>query len=853
MAIENDEKPSNETPNRRRVPENLFKNTVYYIVGDISQEVLGLLNAGGAKRDTYLSEMVSHVIADDPTHEEYAEAKELFELPVVRSDWVILSVKCGKQLPKTVFAPEGLLFSGIVACPSKLEESDCQSVWSMLTYYGAVCQSRLDNSCTHLITSSTEGVKYNAASTKEDIKIVTPDWITDSITKQSKQDEAIYHPTLLVYPKPESESMDTALACRPQHLQVPGVEPMDIPRSPSNQLRLPSPNPVLDRRLSGEELGKNGSRPSTPSSAKEALARMVNSRRQLNARTPDPQRNPSPGASLPQPFGVSDPQEQRTLRNITNNVEPQPSISPVRPSNKINQMLGMGSKLSHPPPPYSEGSSHHAPPPPYTSHGTLYGHENMENVPPDMCLLGCVFYITDYHKIVGQDQINTWKQVILQYGGQVDTSYSNRITHVLCASQHSDVFQLALRDQRRVVSAFWLNDVLLKKKMLPPWQALHLPQLFGEHKPCTDQIICVTNFDGEERTRVKQMITSIGAMYTGYMTHSNSVLVCKSPNGLKYEKAREWRIPVVNVHWLSDMVLGNLDALKLPVNSKYLQVGQVDDFHIDTSRISHLLVGWLSPLKISKDAWKKLFPSPHKPRPKFSSGQENIVTSQEGPSIKKARMQSFVDTNSPCPRVLFTGFPKGTTKKLQGMVEKIGGVVVEDPCYCTHLVAQSLSRTMKFFLAISVCKCIVTRDWVEESFMQKRFLDEEKYFLRDVQAEQELKCNLVESVVQAQTKVLFQGLTFYISPSVVPPPSDLKAIVESAGGTVIKKRPAAKTILNKRNEMGNPTCIVITCANDIHLCRDLLAKKIALYNAEFILTGVLRQEVDYRLFQINVH
>ena len=39
------------------------------------------------------------------------------------------------------------------------------------------------------------------------------------------------------------------------------------------------------------------------------------------------------------------------------------------------------------------------------------------------------------------------------------------------------------------------------------------------------QIICVTNFEGEERTRIKHMISSVGAKYTGYMTHANSVLI----------------------------------------------------------------------------------------------------------------------------------------------------------------------------------------------------------------------------------------------------------------------------------------------------------------------------------------
>lgn len=33
------------------------------------------------------------------------------------------------------------------------------------------------------------------------------------------------------------------------------------------------------------------------------------------------------------------------------------------------------------------------------------------SVPPEMCLLGCVFYITDYIKIVGQPKIDNWKKV----------------------------------------------------------------------------------------------------------------------------------------------------------------------------------------------------------------------------------------------------------------------------------------------------------------------------------------------------------------------------------------------------------------------------------------------------------
>lgn len=39
------------------------------------------------------------------------------------------------------------------------------------------------------------------------------------------------------------------------------------------------------------------------------------------------------------------------------------------------------------------------------------------------------------------------------------------------------------------------------------------------------QIICVTNFEGDERIRIKHMISSVGAKYTGYMTRANSVVL----------------------------------------------------------------------------------------------------------------------------------------------------------------------------------------------------------------------------------------------------------------------------------------------------------------------------------------
>lgn len=873
--------------------EDIFKDVTYYIVGNISESVTSLLEKHGAKRDSYLSEMVSHVIADSTTSDDYSEAKELFELPIVTSDWVVLSVKCGKQLPKEVFSLEGRLFSGVVACPSELESEDVLPLWGMIVYHGGRCQLDLDGAVTHLITAVTEGLKYESAQQHTDkIHIVTPDWVTDTIAKNERQEEEIYNPLLVEYPKPKPPSpfpvpvLENDIANEVSDNTLSVCEPMDISGNNTGHPHPPS-NIVAHRHYTMDEKVE-APRPDTPN-AKEALARKISSRVNMissEPTTPEKTVMPSfhsvssPGSAgvvrLPSPVptlgvGLHLRHEvtniRNTLRNITNRAAHPVSI-PVRAA------VPCTSKVSHPP--VIMANQPQAPPPDYpfppktvsrsvqqptaaaasqpsvttpsrSQSGALYyGHDPKESIPPDLCLLGCVFSVADYQSIIGSDELNAWHKVIEQYGGQVESSYNSRVTHVLCANQKSDVFKVAQKEGKRLVSAFWLNDCLMQKKMVPPWQALHLPLSFNSEKPGFNQMISVTNFDGEERVRLKQMINAIGAKYTGYMTHHNSALICKKPGGMKFEKAKEWRIAVVNVQWLSDLVLGNMDALRLPVHVRYLQVGQGREFHMDLTRVSHLMGGWKTFLKINKETWKKFAPSVS------SFGQENRRSN--GPSPLK-RLK--VDTTSlapeadvGAPRVMFTLYPKSLTSRLEAVVKKLGGVTVNNPCHCTHLVCPSLARTIKFFVAINCCRYILTKKWLEDSAAQDRFVEESPYALRDEKGETALGCNIMESLRRAQMQYLFQDLIFHITPSVVPPVCEMTSIIQSAGGTVVQKRPSVKQIASSMDEKGHPKIIVITCLNDLHLSQDLRNKKIPFYNAEFVLTGVMRQEIDFNMFRI---
>ena len=71
----------------------------------------------------------------------------------------------------------------------------------MLTYYGGDLQLNLTDQCTHLITSKCKGKKYEKACKLANLKIVSPDWILDSIQQNKRNDETIYHPKYLITPE----------------------------------------------------------------------------------------------------------------------------------------------------------------------------------------------------------------------------------------------------------------------------------------------------------------------------------------------------------------------------------------------------------------------------------------------------------------------------------------------------------------------------------------------------------------------------------------------------------------------------------------------------------------------------
>lgn len=275
-------------------------------------------------------------------------------------------------------------------------------------------------------------------------------------------------------------------------------------------------------------------------------------------------------------------QQRQTLQNITNNTTVGPPITPVQgqTSPQIplspSQVVLKGGPFSPTRPPLPRPQ--------------FYGHNPNLKLPPELFLLGCIFFIVEYDESHAKS-LPQWKELIQKHGGEIESLYCPRVTHVLCRTQRHGVVMQAIRDSKRCVTAYWLNDTMLRKQVLPPNQALHLPMpsTFGTQRPATKYVIATSGFEGDERIRIKQMVEESGAIFTSYLSHSNSVLICKKPEGRKYKRAKDWNIPVVNTVWLSDILQGNLSQMSQHEQPKYQQYNLNGPFRIDCVLVAHLM------------------------------------------------------------------------------------------------------------------------------------------------------------------------------------------------------------------------------------------------------------------------
>nr|SVE91631.1 EOG090X027U [Daphnia sinensis] len=499
----------------------------------------------------------------------------------------------------------------------------------------------------------------------------------------------------------------------------------------------------------------------------------------------------------------------------------------------------------------------------------LHSHEPGVKLPEHLCLLGCIVLIVDYQRSVPSAELLQWTKLMSSRGAEIETMYSPRITHLLCETSRSAVAQQALRDGKRLVTAFWLNDVILKQHMFPPSQVLHFPTPFGEaERPCRNMLASLSGFEGDDRLRVRFMCEAVGLKYTGHFCSQHDVLICRKAEGPKFQKAREWRKPVVTTTWIAQVYFGFLNAIHQIHHPKYQQFNlpayQQDPLKFELHMAGNFLAAWRIPVKITPESLDKFNKLPAQLRLKRHSTTHSVASNDgDSPSRKKLKIEEedkdkhersssnvdailedvikggFEDKGKNRVVIRFSGFDSSEISKA---ALKLGAGVAHNNREATHLVMPTFMRTPKLLCCLPTVKFILSPRWIHESAQQGKLLDEQPYLLKDTELERKMDIDLLKLLSLPQRDQLFKGKMFYITPSVVPSRSVLRDIIENSGGKVVAQPKSMKVISELMSKDEN-SYIVISCATDFHLLNDVMKSKIGIYSSEFVLSAVLKQAI----------
>ncbi|XP_078045157.1 mutator 2 [Augochlora pura] len=195
---------------------------------------------------------------------------------------------------------------------------------------------------------------------------------------------------------------------------------------------------------------------------------------------------------------------------------------------------------------------------------------------------------------------------------------------------------------------------------------------------------------------------------------------------------------------------------------------------------------------------------------------------------------------SPLHKILFTGISNNYTK----LLAKLGSSQVEDPTKCTVLVTDKVRRTVKFLCALAQAVPIVSVHWLVQSERAGSFAVLDNYVLKDSAAETKFGFSLSQSLKKAKKQKLLDGYTVVLTPNVTPPLPELKTIINSCGGKPLIRPPS------KWPEKA----VIVSAERDIVSAKKFLTKApktVTIQSTEFILTGVLRQEIDFVKYKLT--
>ena len=463
---------------------------------------------------------------------------------------------------------------------------------------------------------------------------------------------------------------------------------------------------------------------------------------------------------------------------------------------------------------------------------------------------------------------------------------------VVARYRESDEFACALQHDKTIGTLAWLVKVLSTGHMTSPRdRLLHFPFPHAPVPGFESLTITLTNYTGQARVYLKELIAKMGATFTPEMTPANSVCVALELRGEKVAKAREWNIPLVNHTWLescfatwTNQNLAQRQFITFPGAAQLRAVvGHVGvaESSLTPYRTEHeepaLSVTPPTPAQsvpeaahddVSESVSAPLAADDHvvlPPEDVFSDAQRVDETLTEGaeaplsdtapasePSRTRKRSVSASEDAGKRPRPTLPVIATTSVELSEHerhVLDTLSIVRTDNMMEATHLVAKSLTRTEKMLCAIARGLDVVSMSWVRAMVKAKAVVPAGSYALVDRKKEQQWGIQLSDVLARSRLHpgALLQGHHIILTRHVQPSRDILAHIVEAAGGQ------ASVATAKTDTATWDSQTHVVSCAEDAKVVASLRKDygkhhpdaPWRVYSPELILAGVLRQDMDW--------
>ncbi|PYH43775.1 BRCT domain protein [Aspergillus saccharolyticus JOP 1030-1] len=469
------------------------------ILPEQRSEIASVASQMGATHKFDLTSDVTHLLIGEVNTPKYKfVARERADVTVLKPEWVEAVRQSWIQGGDTdIRALEAEyrfpIFGGLSICLTGFEDMSVRKyIQDTVTAHGAEFRKDLLKSTSHLIARSTEGDKYKFAM-QWGIKIVSMQWLTDSLERGMVLEETLYDPQL----PPDQQGVGA------WHRSVPAPKPKAPANSenPSN-----NPRPRKLRRIASTKLGDQN----------EGIWGDIIG---INFEAGD--------------FGGRSQQsEKRALRKATSGLQEVKSFA-------SETTMAEAHEARQPPPEPAADSKDEG----FLSGCFFYIHgfsSKQTNV------------LRHHLSFNGAQLVGSLSEFARLDIPKTGHGLYTIVPFKMPKAQVPSTDDLAFECE--VVTEMWLERCLDAKTLVPPESHVANTPIPSVPVQGFDGLkICSTGFFRIDLLHLSKLVNLIGATYNEYLTPKASVLVCNDSSTVNQDKLRhthEWGVPAVSADWL---------------------------------------------------------------------------------------------------------------------------------------------------------------------------------------------------------------------------------------------------------------------------------------------------------------